>query len=78
MLVRVLYFGCCVLVSLAFVCVVCSVGLRAGEKESWDDGMELVTTTSGIGAGAAPLTNRGRRRLTGGGSRSISERPGSG
>ncbi|KAK1621318.1 hypothetical protein QYE76_026835 [Lolium multiflorum] len=26
--------------------------------------MELVTTTSGIGAGAAPLANRGRRRLT--------------
>jgi hypothetical protein len=40
--------------------------------------MEFVTTTTGIGAGAAPLTNRGRRRLTEGASRSISERPDSG
>lgn len=59
--------------------VVVGTGYRVGEREGEeDDGIMQFVTTHGIGAGAAPLTSRGRRRLTEGGSRSISERPGSG
>jgi hypothetical protein len=71
MRVRAILF-CCASVGLTVGSGGSGTGERAGQ-----DGMEFVTTTHGsIGAGAAPLTNRGRRRLTVGERRSISEGPG--
>jgi hypothetical protein len=67
MRVRAILF-CCASVGLTVGSGGSGTGERAGQ-----DGMEFVTTTHGsIGA---PPTNRGRRRLTVGWRRSISEGP---